>query len=142
MEMAVTSDSVFRFEDLAAWKKGRELTRGVYAISTKSGLAEEFDLRRQMRRSAVSITSNIAEGFERSGNRELYRFLSIAKGSCGELRSQVIIASDQGFITEKQFHFLHDRSLELSKIIAGLMRGVKKKIKEESKKKKAGFRNR
>jgi four helix bundle protein len=105
----------------------------------KSGLGEEFDLRRQMRRSAVSITSNIAEGFERAGNRELYGFLSIAEGSRGELRSQITIFFDQGFVTEMQFHFLDDRSLELSGIIAGLMRGVSRKMKAARTYRKSGF---
>lgn len=101
----------------------------MYAISAKSKLAREFDLRRQMCRSAVSVAANIAEGFEREGNREFLRFLSIAKGSCGELRSHVLIARDQAFISENQFLFLFHRSVELSKILAGIMKKLKRELK-------------
>jgi len=82
-----------------------------------------------MCRSAVSVAANIAEGFEREGNREFLRFLSIAKGSCGELRSHVLIARDQAFISENQFLFLFHRSVELSKILAGIMKKLKRELK-------------
>jgi four helix bundle protein len=114
---------------MAAWKKARELTKGVYAISARSKLVKEFDLRRQMCRAAVSIASNIAEGFEREGDREFLRFLSIAKGSCGELRSHVLIAHDQRFISENQFFFLHNRATELSRILASVIKKLKRELK-------------
>ena len=114
---------------MTAWNKARELSKAVYAISAKSKLAKEFDLKRQMCRSAVSVAANIAEGFEREGNREFLRFLSISKGSCGELRSHVLIAHDQGFISDNQFLFLYNRSIELSKILAGIMKKLKRELK-------------
>jgi len=128
MNRNVGVDKPSRFEEMNAWKKARELTRAVYAISAKSRLAQEFDLKRQMCRSAVSVAANIAEGFERQGNREFLRFLSIAKGSCGELRSHVVISRDQGFVSEEQFLFLHRRSIELSRVLAGLMKKLRREL--------------
>ena len=74
-----------RFEDIAAWQTGRSLIQAVYQISKNGAFASDRGLRDQMRRAAVSITSNIAEGFERSNNKEFRRFLSFAKGSAGEV---------------------------------------------------------
>jgi len=125
------NDKPAKFEQMTAWKKARELTKAVYAISKRSKLTQEFDLRRQMCRAAVSVASNIAEGFEREGNREFLRFWSFSKGSCGELRAQIFIAHDQSFITEDQFLFLHHRSVELSKILAGIIKKLKAELKTQ-----------
>jgi len=88
-----------KFEDIDSWKKGRELAREIYAATNKGAFARDFGLRDQMRRAAVSIVSNIAEGFERDRKTEFIRFLLIAKGSAGELRSQLYIALDQEYIS-------------------------------------------
>jgi four helix bundle protein len=88
------------FEELEIWKTARHLTQEVYMISKASPFSRDYGLRDQMRRASVSIMSNIAEGFERGGNQEFTQYLYIAKGSCGELRSQTYIALDQGYIDQ------------------------------------------
>lgn len=84
------------FEEMEIWKMARELTKQVYEISKLGSFSKDYVLRDQIRRSAVSVMSSIAEGFERGGNQEFIQFLSIAKGSCGEARSQMYVAVDQG----------------------------------------------
>src|SRR5437879_4913189 len=95
--------TIVRFEDLDAWKTGQSLCNEVYAMTKRSEFAKDFVLRDQIRRAAVSILSNIAEGFERSGTGEFIQFLAIAKGSAGELRAQLYIAKDQGYIDHETF---------------------------------------
>ncbi|RME51322.1 MAG: four helix bundle protein [Caldilineae bacterium] len=111
-----------RFEDIEAWQKARSLTQAVYAISKNGAFARDFGLRDQICRASVSIMSNIAEGFERDGNREFLQFLTVAKGSAGEVRSQLYVAFDQGYIDEATFDKLMTSVLEISKTISGLMR--------------------
>src|SRR5262250_957362 len=88
------------FEDLEVWKEARRMTREIYRLTQDGKFAKDFGLREQIRRAAVSVMSNIAEGFERGGNQEFIQFLYIAKGSCGEVRSQVYIAYDQGYLVQ------------------------------------------
>jgi len=90
------------FEDFEIWKKARYLTQEVYAVSTAQNFSKDFGLRDQKRRAAVSIMSNIAEGFERGGNQEFIQFLYIAKGSCGEVRSQIYVALDQEYMEKSE----------------------------------------
>lgn len=111
-----------RFEEIAAWKEGRELAKSVYAATRGRGFAGDFSLVDQMRRAVVSITSNIAEGFERGGDREFLQALSIAKGSCGEVRSQLYIALDQGYLSEKEFAALSRHALAVSRLLSGFMK--------------------
>ncbi|MGQ9677376.1 MAG: four helix bundle protein [Chloroflexota bacterium] len=92
-----------RFEDSEAWQKARELARAVYAMSSEGPFARDFGLRDQIRRSAVSVMSNIAEGFERGVDTEFRRFLAIAKGSAGEVRAQLYVTLDAGLINQTQF---------------------------------------
>ena len=114
-----------RFEDMKAWQRARELTRSIYSICRKGGLAKDFGLRDQMTRAAVSIGSNIAEGFERGGDREFAQFISQAKGSCGELRSQLCTAFDVGYVTQEEFESLRLMSEEISAMLSSLMRYLK-----------------
>ncbi len=79
-----------RFEDIEAWKKARELTRNIYEITSKGDLARDFALKDLLRRAAISIMANIAEGFERGGNKEFKQFLAVAKGSVGEVKSPTL----------------------------------------------------
>lgn len=95
--------TITRFEDVEAWKRARELTRVVYQLTAKGEWAKDFGLRDQIRRAAVSAMSNVAEGFERRGNVEFARFLSMAKASAGEVRSQLYVALDLDYIGEEQF---------------------------------------
>src|SRR5262249_28217799 len=92
-----------RFEDIAAWKKSRELTRNVYQASKRGAFARDFGLTDQIRRATVSIMSNIAEGHERSGTREFMQFLATAKGSAAEVRSQLYVAFDQQYLSVEEF---------------------------------------
>ena len=111
-----------RFEDLDAWKKTRELTKSIYHVTSTGEFARDFGLRDQIRRAAVSVMSNIAEGFERDGSKEFLQFLSQAKGSCGEICAQLYVAFDQAYITEAQLQGLTERAVEVSRLIAGLMK--------------------
>ena len=89
------------FEDLEIWKEARHLTREIYTLSKAPQFSKDYGLRDQMRRAAVSIMSNIAEGFERGGNQDFAQYLYVAKGSCGEVRSQIYVALDQKYVDQK-----------------------------------------
>ena len=117
--------SVQTFEELEFWKDARHLANVIYAVSNAGCFARDFGLRDQMRRAAVSIVSNIAEGFERGGDREFSQFLSIAKGSSGELRAQLFIALDQQYITQAQFDECRLLAIQISKRIARFMQYLK-----------------
>ncbi len=116
-----------RFEDLIAWQKAREITKEIYKLCSEGRLAKDFGLKDQMQRSAVSIMSNIAEGFERGYLGEFQQFLFTAKASCAELRSQIYITFDVGYIDENTFNRLMQQATELSRIIGGLRSAVQKK---------------
>jgi four helix bundle protein len=130
-----------RFEDIEAWKKGRELRRAIYNCSRNGAFGKDFALRDQIRRSAISITSNMAEGFKRGGNKEFIQFLANSKGSCGELRDQLYTAFDEQYISADEFKSLCAQALEISRMIFGLMqylkqsemRGAKFKAKDPEK---------
>lgn len=109
-----------KFEDLVAWQKARELTKAIYLLTSKDPFAKDLGLKTQIQRSAVSTMSNIAEGFERKRNNEFHQFLSIAKGSCAEVRSQLYVAFDIGYITEDQFKTLLTQAEEVGRIVGGL----------------------
>jgi four helix bundle protein len=110
-----------RFEDLMSWQKARELNRLVYGVSRQATFAKDFGLRDQIRSASISIMSNIAEGFERGGDKEFLQFLSIAKGSCGEVRAQLYAALDEKYLSEAEFKQLAEKSLEVSRLISGFM---------------------
>ena len=114
-----------KFEDIEAWQKARTLSNEVYRISNDGSFSRDFGLRDQMRRASVSIMSNIAEGFERSGTGELIQFLSIAKGSAGEVKSQLYVARDQAYIDQETFDKLFNSACEISKMINGLMNYIR-----------------
>ncbi|WP_018232362.1 four helix bundle protein [Thioalkalivibrio thiocyanodenitrificans] len=111
-----------RFEDLQVWKRSRELTAAIYRLTRSDALVSDPALCGQMRRAAVSVMSNIAEGYERGGNRELVNFLSIAKGSVGELRSQVYVAEDSALLDKQCAARLRSDCLALSRLLAGFIR--------------------
>src|ERR1035437_3337191 len=93
-------------EDIKAWQKARQLNIGIYKATTKDLFSRDFALRDQIRRSSISVLSNIAEGFERESKQEFIRFLSIAKASCGELRAQLYIANDLRYLSKEEFELL------------------------------------
>lgn len=111
-----------KFEDIEAWKSARAATNQIYLLSSADAFNRDFCLRDQIRRSAVSIRSNIAEGFEREGNREFVNFLSIAKGSCTESRAQLYVALDQHYITREQFTETYQKLTETGRLIGGFMK--------------------
>lgn len=87
-----------KFEDLIAWQKARELTKEIYKVTKSGEFARDFGLRDQIRRASVSVMSNLAEGFERGRTTEFHQYLSIAKGSCAEVRCQLYIAWDAEYL--------------------------------------------
>jgi len=109
------------FEDIASWQKARELTKLIYQHSKRGEFARDFGLRDQIRRASTSIMSNIAEGFERGGDKEFVQFLSTAKGSCGEVRSQLYVAFDQEYLTQTDFDSLRQMTVSISRLISGFM---------------------
>ncbi|HLX59727.1 MAG TPA: four helix bundle protein [Planctomycetota bacterium] len=118
--------TIERFEELDVWKLAREFVNRIYAVTNKGAFARDFKLRDQIRAAAVSIMSNIAEGFERGGNKEFLQFLAISKGSSGEARSQLYTACDQQYLSNDEFTELHDRSLKISKSLSSFMGYLKR----------------
>lgn len=116
--MAVVKD----FEDLAIFQKARELSKKIYPITQKGEFKNDFRFVQQIRAAAGSVMDNIAEGFERTGNKEFLNFLYIAKGSCGEVRSQLIRANDIGYLTPEEYDELYT---ECRKLSAGIMNFIK-----------------
>jgi four helix bundle protein len=117
-------EKVGRFEDLIAWQKARDLTREIYRATQQGTFVRDFGLSDQIRRAAVSVMSNVAEGFERGGLGEFHQFLSIAKASCAELRSQLYIAFDVGYLSRKDFEQLFAQAEEVGKIVGGLRAAI------------------
>jgi len=123
--------AITKFEDLIAWQKARELTKEIYRITAKGKFEKDFGLRSQVQRACVSIMSNIAEGFDRAGRGEFHQHLVIAKGSCAEVRSQLYVANDVGYISNEQFFKLIKLTEEVSQIIGGLRSAVQKQRDEQ-----------
>jgi four helix bundle protein len=115
-----------RFEDLIAWQKARFLTAEVYKVTGQDRFARDYSLKDQIRRAAVSVMSNIAEGFERARPAEFHQFLSVAKASCAELRSQLYIAFDAKYLRDEDFNMLMSKAVEVGQIIGGLRAAVER----------------
>lgn len=114
-----------KFEDLEVWKEARELCKIIYSLTNKGTFSKDFDLVRQIRKSSGSIMDNIAEGFERDGKKEFIQFLSIAKGSAGEVRSQSYRAFDQNYISKEEFNELYEKANSISKMLSGFINYLK-----------------
>src|SRR5882762_9640781 len=114
-----------KFEEIESWKKARSLTKEIYKRTSSGKFTRDFGLTDQIRRASVSILSNIAEGFERSGDKEFLQFLAIAKGSCGEVRAQLYVALDQEYFSLDEFEGLSKAAIEVSQLIAGLIKYLK-----------------
>lgn len=110
------------FEELAFFQKARELSKKIYPITQRGEFKYDTRFVQQIRAAAGSIMDNIAEGFERTGNKEFLNFLYIAKGSCGEVRSQIIRANDNGYLTKEEYDELYT---ECRKLSAGIMNFIK-----------------
>ncbi|OHA93846.1 MAG: four helix bundle protein [Candidatus Zambryskibacteria bacterium RIFCSPLOWO2_12_FULL_39_23] len=111
-----------RFEDIIGWQKSKFLTLEIYKAFQH---VKDYSFRDQIQRASVSIMNNIAEGFERKGDKEFKKFLFIAKGSAGEVRSMLDLALELKYITKDHFNALYDCSLEISKILSGLIKSLK-----------------
>ena len=114
------------FEDLGIWQDARKLCKEIFLITEKDTFSRDFKLRDQIRTSSGSVMDNIAEGFERNGNKEFIQFLSIAKGSCGECRSQSYRAFDYGYIDQKILNELIHKTITFSKQISGFISYLKR----------------
>jgi four helix bundle protein len=117
---------VKNFEELEIWKEARSLTQEIYRLTRDSKFSKDFGLSSQIQRVAISIMSNIAEGFERGGNQEFIQFLYVAKGSCGEVRSQLYVALDQGYVDQKVADSLLTALKRLSVMIKHLIDYLKR----------------
>jgi len=130
--------TIERFEQLDVWQKARELSRSIYQYTSNGAFSKDFSLRDQINRSSGSIMDNIAEGFEREGKQEFIQFLSYAKSSAAEVRSQLYRALDRSHISEEEFQSLLQQAESIGKMIGGFMnylkrteiKGLKYKINE------------
>ena len=114
-----------RFEEIVAWQEARKLACMVYRLTSAGGFAKDFGLRDQIRRAAVSIGSNIAEGFERNGNKEFGKFLWIAKGSAGEVVSQLYTAVDVGYVTDDEVAVVMEQARHCTYLIYKFIQTLK-----------------
>ncbi|TMU55260.1 four helix bundle protein [Flagellimonas algicola] len=121
------------FEELEVWNMSRELCNEVWQIMLHTTLAKDFELKNQMNSASGSVMDNIAEGYERNGNREFIQFLSISKASCGELRSQLYRCLDRRHISQKQFDVIYNMTLTLGKKLGAFMSYLKKSERKGSK---------
>jgi four helix bundle protein len=115
-----------RFEDLEAWQIARELTNQIYTITKKESICRDFGFVDQIRRAAISIMNNIAEGFERGTNKDFAKYIFIARGSAGEVRSMLYVALDQEYLTGETFKQCHELSIRCSQLCWGLIKHLKK----------------
>jgi len=116
-----------KFEDFIAWQKARKLTSEIYKVTSKEPFARDWGLKDQIRRAAVSSMSNLAEGFERGRATEFHQFLSVAKGSCAELRTQLYVALDAGYLGVSAFETLMAQATEVGQILGGLRLSVERR---------------
>lgn len=121
----MSMEKIRRFEDLEIFQIARGLCKDIYLITDAEPFKCDYRFTQQIRAAAGSIMDNIAEGFERNGNKEFVNFLYIAKGSCGEVRSQLLRANDVGYIDDVTFRQLYDRTLELGRKIYNLAQKIK-----------------
>ena len=114
-----------KFEELEVWKVSMELCAEIYKLTNTELFSKDFGLKDQIRRSSVSVPSNISEGFERDSKNQFVYFLTIAKGSCGELRTQLKIAKALNYIKETEYNLLNEKCLSTSKQLAGFITYLK-----------------
>ena len=122
-----------RFEDLECWKSGRQLRQIAYRLSRVKPFCGDYALVGQIRRAAQSVTANIAEGFEREGNREFIQFLSQAKGSVGEVKDELYTALDEGYVSQHDFEGAYSVAEHTTRLIGGMMGYLRHTESSESK---------
>jgi len=114
--------AIQRFEEMKVWQDARILTKNIYSLTQNKYFNKDFGLRDQIQRAAVSIMSNIAEGYERDSNKEFVKFLGYSKGSVGEVRSLLYVALDQEYISEMEFNNLKESATNISTQIANFIK--------------------
>lgn len=114
-----------KFKELIVWQKARVLVREIYLLTKSFPVEERFELTSQIRRAAISIPSNVAEGSGRGSNKDFKRFLDIALSSAFELETQIILASDLGYVTERMFKTINDMIQEVQRMIVGFQKSLK-----------------
>lgn len=113
---------ISRFEDIEAWKKSRVLARKVYELCGAPGFGSDWDLQRQLRKAAVSVMANIAEGFDGGSDAEFRRFLRMSKRSATEVQSHLYVALDQGYVGPMEFRELYELAAEVQRLVGGFIR--------------------
>lgn len=117
---------ITKFEDIEGWQVARELTKLAYSLTSKGDFSKDYGLRDQVRRASVSIMANIAEGFDGGSNAEFIRFLGYAQRSCSEVQSEMYVALDQGYITQREFDELYRMAGNAKSKIGGFIKYLKK----------------
>lgn len=125
--------TIKKFEEIEAWKRAREVTNEIYKLTFTSHFDKDYQLKNHLRKTATSIMSNIAEGFDRGGNKEFNQFLSVAKGSCRELQSQLYIAFDQKYLNKEEFEKVYSKIWEVKNTIRGLSKYLRNSTLQASK---------
>jgi four helix bundle protein len=121
-----------KFEDIEGWKEARKLVNAVYDVSEKGEFSTDFSLKNQIRSASVSIMSNISEGFDRSSDREFTQFLVIARASASEVKSQLYVALDRGYIKDNEFREIYDKITNVINLINGFIRYLRKPCSKTS----------
>ncbi|HEX3046104.1 MAG TPA: four helix bundle protein [Bacillota bacterium] len=114
-----------KFEDIESWRQARDLVKSIYKLTQKTSFNKDYGLKNQIQRAAVSVMSNIAEGFERGSNNEFVFFLYVAKASAGEVRSLLYTAFDLGYLDKEEFDNLFSGIVKISQTISGLIKYLK-----------------
>ena len=117
----INSVEIKKFEDIIAWQKGKDLVLAIYECFKE---CSDYSFKNQIERAAVSVMNNIAEGFERKTNKDFVRFLYMAKGSCGEVRSMLYLAIELKYISQNNFEKNYNMAIEISKILSGLIKSL------------------
>jgi len=116
------------FKEIKVWQKAHLISLEIYKLTNTTELAKDFGLKDQMRRCSVSVSSNIAEGYERGGKKEFIRYLVIAKASNTELRSQLLLSRDLNYISSEKYNMIEEQLIEVNKMISGFI-GYLNKLK-------------
>ena len=120
---------VERFEDLQVWQMAHDLSVAIYGLTKDGEFSRDWGLRDQIQRASVSVMSNIAEGFERYSRQEFKQFLSVARGSCAEVRCQIQLAKSLGYIADADFSTIYEKCIALSRAIGGLRSSLDRSAK-------------
>jgi len=123
--MEPDKNKIQKFTDLITWQEGHKLVLMIYKITKNFPQDEKYGLTSQIRRAAVSVTSNIAEGFSRKSSKDKYQFYATSKGSMTELQNQLLIAKDVGYLTKKSFEEVAEQSIITSKLLTGLLKSAR-----------------